>query len=121
MMRRLILHAFALGVVLACATATYAQPYTADDTLAAIEQASIHSGVSAAWLKRIVRCETGGTYNPYSRGRQGELGAVQLHPRGGEWPRFFAAGYTDPFDPLDAVHFLADELLLGRASSWSCR
>ena len=120
MTRRIVLHAFALVTVLCCVAVAHAEPYTADDTLAAIEQASANSGVSYAWLYRIVRCETGGTFNPYARGRLGERGAVQLYPRGGEWPRFFVH-YSDPDNPYEAVHYLADALLAGRARAWSCR
>lgn len=29
---------------------------------------------------RVAYCETGGTYNPYARGRAGERGVFQLHP-----------------------------------------
>ena len=95
------------------------QRYTADDTLAAIEQYSAEFDVSYTWLRSIVRCETGGTYSPYAVGRQGELGAAQLHPRG-EILRFYAWGYDDPFSPYQAVRFLAQRLNQGGARAWSC-
>lgn len=98
----------------------FAQPYTPDDTLHAIEEASIHSGVPYARLRRIVACETGHTYRNDLIGRQGEIGAVQLHPRG-MLPTFYASGYTNPRNPYDSVHFLADSILIGRARAWSCR
>ena len=120
MTRRLILHGFALVAVLCCAAVAHAEPYTPEDTLAAIEEASINSGVSYAWLRRIVACETGHTFRNDLIGRQGEIGAVQLHPRG-LLPAFYRAGYTNPRNPQDAVHFLADQILLGRARAWSCR
>lgn len=116
----MMLHGFALFVVLASAAPTFAESFTADDTLDAIAVASANSGVSYARLLRVIRCETGGTFNPYSIGRQGELGAVQLHPRGELW-RFYAYGYTNPFNPYHAVHFLADRILVGGAGAWSCR
>jgi soluble lytic murein transglycosylase-like protein len=94
--------------------------YTADDTLAAIWQYSIEQDVSYAWLYRIVKCESGGDFNPYARGRQGELGAVQLHPRG-ELLRFYAWGYDDPFSPYQSVRFLAQRINQGGARAWSCR
>jgi hypothetical protein len=93
--------------------------YTAQDTLDAIDQYSVEMGVSRAFLLRVVRCETGGTFDPYSVGRQGELGAAQLHPRG-ELLRFYAWQYTDPFSPWQAVRFLAQRVLMGGASAWSC-
>lgn len=96
------------------------EAYTASDTLAAIDQYSAEQGVSAALLTRVVSCETGGTFDPYSVGRQGELGAVQLHPRG-ELPRFLAWGYTDAFSPWQSVRFLAQRVAMGGAGAWSCR
>lgn len=96
------------------------EAYTAEDTLAAIDEASVEIGVSRAWLTRVVSCETGGTFNPYSVGRQGELGPTQLHPRG-LLPKFFSWGYTDPFSPYQSVRFLAQEFSYGRAGAWSCR
>lgn len=100
---------------------THAQEatYTAEDTIAAIDQASEEIGVSAPYLTSIVRCETGGTFSPYSVGRQGELGAAQLHPRG-LLRTFFSWGYLDPFSPYQAVRFLAQEISFGRARAWSC-
>jgi hypothetical protein len=94
-------------------------PYTPEDTLAAIDQASDEIGVPAAVLYHIVRCETGGRFDPYSVGRQGELGAAQLHPRG-LLPTFYAWGYDDPFSPWQSVRFLAQQITYGRASQWSC-
>lgn len=96
-----------------------AMAYSADDTLEAISEASSTYGVSASYLRSIVRCETAGTYDPYAVGSQGELGAVQLHPRG-ELPRFYAWGYDDPYDPYQAVPFLAQRLLQGGARAWTC-
>jgi soluble lytic murein transglycosylase-like protein len=96
-----------------------AQPYTAADTIEAIDQASTETGVSRTWIYATVKCETGGTFNPYAIGRQGELGAAQLHPQG-ELPRFFAWGYTDPFNPSQAILFLAQRFAVGGARAWSC-
>lgn len=93
--------------------------YTADDVIAAIQQYSEEQGVSKAFLMRVVRCETGGTFDPYSVGKQGELGAAQLHPRG-LLPKFYDWGYTDVFSPYQSVRFLAQEVNFGRASAWSC-
>lgn len=93
--------------------------YTAEDTLLAIDQAADEIGVSAAYLTAIVRCETGGTFSNYKVGRQGELGAVQLHPRG-ELLRFYRWGYLDPLSPYQSVRFLAQEISFGRAAAWSC-
>ena len=104
-----------------CARSAHAesQSYTAEDTIAAIDEASAEIGVSRAWLYRTVECETGGTFDPYSRGKQGELGAAQLHPYG-ELQRFYAWGYLDPYSPYQAVRFMAQRFEMGAAYRWSC-
>jgi hypothetical protein len=109
-----------VGLVAGAALGIRAQEaYTAQDTLAAIHEASAETGVSESYLKSVVRCETGGTFDPYSVGRQGELGAAQLHPRG-ELPRFYAVGWLDPFSPYQAVRFMAQRFIDGGAGAWSC-
>jgi hypothetical protein len=110
-----------LAVIIMTLNLSYARAadYTSDDTLAAIEQYSAEFGVSYGWLYRIVRCETGWTFNPYSVGRLGELGAAQLHPRG-ELLRFYRWGYDDPFSPYQSVAFLAQRLSQGGARAWTC-
>ena len=96
-----------------------ARAYDADDTLAAIDQASADTGVSRARLYAIVRCETGGTFSPNAVGRLGEIGAAQLY-RKGELPNFYARGYDNPWNPYQAVDFLANRLLEGGARAWTC-
>ena len=76
--------------------------FTPHDTLAAIEAAP---PALRARVRAIVRCETGGTFNPYARGRLGERGAVQLYSRG-LLLHFHRVGYTDPDDPYQAVAYL---------------
>jgi soluble lytic murein transglycosylase-like protein len=94
--------------------------YTADDTLAAIDQASAEIGVDPSYLLRIVRCEDP-TLDPYVVGDHGtSFGAVQLHQGGGELARFLAWGYSDIFDPYQSIRFLAQEITFGRARAWSC-
>lgn len=88
---------------------------------ALVADAAERHGVSAAWALRIVRCETGGTWNPRAVGDGGNsLGIAQLHRRG-LLPRFYAQGYSDPFDAAEAADFLARSLAQGLASHWSCR
>src|SRR4029434_2074114 len=88
-------------------------------TLAAIEQYADEQGVSYRWLQSIVRCETGGTYDPYSVGRAGEKGGAPLHTRG-ELIRFYAWGYDNVWSPYQSVRFLAQRLAMGGARAWSC-
>lgn len=67
----------------------------------------------------IVRQEIGGVgFDPYAIGKSGELGPVQLHPRG-KLPEFFALGYTDPFSPWQAIDYLEGALQRGQAWAWS--
>jgi hypothetical protein len=76
--------------------------FTPADTHAAIARAPASL---RGWVHAIVRCETGGTFNPYARGRLGERGAVQLYQRG-LLPHFFRVGYTDPDNPYQATEYL---------------
>lgn len=118
----LILMLIAAGVIIYVSSPPvgHAQvPYDSSDTLAAIDEASSEIGVSYAWLYATVKCETANTFDPYSVGRQGELGAAQLHPRG-ELPRFYAIGYLDPFSPYQSVRFMAQRFKAGGAGAWSC-
>lgn len=119
---RILRHVAALLVVFALtAHAAQAQErFTPDDVLDAINLASADSGVSYEWLRRVIACETGQTYNPYVVGKQGELGPAQLHPRG-LLPEFYKAGYTDPVDPYQALTFTAQRFLRGDAYKWTCR
>jgi hypothetical protein len=98
----------------------HAQGYTAADTISAIDAVSEGTGVSWSRLYRVIGCETGWTFSPNVVGRQGEKGPAQLHPRG-ELPNFYAWGYSNPYDPYQAVQFLAERILQGGAKAWSCR
>ena len=117
--RALALLLVAVLLALSARTSHAQEAYSAADTLTAVQQASDATGVSYAWLRATVRCETGGTFDPYSIGRQGEEGAAQLHPRG-LLPTFYAWGYDDPFDPYEAVLFMAQEFEAGQSFRWTC-
>lgn len=93
--------------------------YTPADTLAAIEQYTTEFHVPYRWVYDVVACETGGTFSNYLVGRAGEVGAVQLHPRG-ELPRFYDWGYLDPHSPWQSVRFLVQRYLYGGQGAWSC-
>jgi hypothetical protein len=85
--------------------------YTADDTLIALDAASSRA-------RCVVGYETGWTFDPNLVGRAGEQGAAQLHPRG-KLPEFYAAGYTDPWSPYQAVEYLDAEIAAGHGSAWT--
>lgn len=107
-------------VIGGAAVGIHAEPFTVDDTQAAIVRASSTTGVSESWLRRVVRCETGGTFRPDAVGDHGtSFGIAQLH-RGGLLSAFYAE-YDNPFDPYQAAEFMARQFLNGGAHYWSCR
>ena len=90
----------------------WVEPWTPDDVIARIAWATPRA-------RCIVRSEVGGVgYDPYRNGRQGELGPVQLHPRG-KLPEFYARGYRDPHSPHEAVDYLEWALANGQAGHWT--
>lgn len=92
------------------ARASASAPYDAGDTLQAIDAAATDTGVPYQELFRRVRCETGGTFNPNAEGDGGHShGAVQLNDYGA-LQRFYDVGYTNPYNPYEAVHFMAEVL-----------
>lgn len=102
-----------------------AQEYTAADTLAAIDEAAAELGVDRGRMYRIVGCETGWTFSPRVEGDRGHShGVAQLNDFGNALPRFYEVGYTDPYNPYQAVYFMAEALAgmhphLGR-HTWNC-
>jgi hypothetical protein len=97
--------------------------WTVSDVHQAILDASNNTGVPHARLWRIVACETGRTFDPWSIGDKGtSFGPIQLHVGGGEITRYRAAyPGRSLYDPYATVEFLATAILDGRAASWSCR
>ncbi len=75
------------------------------------------------YLTRVAACESGGfrpdvIYGP-ARGRAGEIGLFQLHPRG-LLPLFYARGYSNPWDPNQQARFAEWAFANGLARHWSC-
>lgn len=103
----------------------YAAPYDSADTLEAIAQASVDVGAPYHQLLGIVRCETGGTFNPNLDGDGGHShGPAQLNDYGNALPIFYANGGTNPYNPYESVYFMAEVLMgmhppLGR-HTWNC-
>lgn len=93
--------------------------YDSSDTLAAIDAASLETGVSRAWIYRTISCETGTTFDPRAVGHRGELGAAQLAPWG-ELRRFYQWGNDNPFDPYQSITFMAHRFAQGGSGAWSC-
>jgi hypothetical protein len=126
----LFLRAWTIGMLLAAIVLmvrnAHAEAYSADDTEAAIADVHAAYGVPIGRLHEIVSCETGRTMDPNVVGDHGtSFGAVQLH-RGGALSHFFSLGYTDPFNPWQAIEYLARALIgeflgLGIGGwSWTC-
>jgi hypothetical protein len=93
-----------------------AQQFTERDTHTAVAAAAHERGVSERLLDCMVFHES--TYDPYALGARGELGAAQLHPRG-RLADFYARGYLNPFNPYQAVDYLAAALTEGDGAAWS--
>ncbi len=96
---------FAIAFAREPQSAGASEPFTMDDTLAAVDGAPEPIGC-------LVYHETWPHWDPYSVGAAGELGAAQLHP-GGELPAFLHGDWTplppserDPFNPDQAVAYL---------------
>lgn len=113
-----------LVVIAISAHESYAAPYDKEDTLAAIAAASVDTGVPYATIYNIVACETGHTFNPNAEGDGGHShGAAQLNDYGNALPLFYTV-YTNPYNPYEAVYFMAESLRgdhppLGR-HTWNC-
>jgi hypothetical protein len=100
-----------------CATAAMpahaSEPWTADDTLAAMDA---HGPLVAC----MVRLEVGGVgYSPYAVGAAGELGAAQLAPFGllplyEDW-----SGGASPYDPYTSLAFMDWAIGAGYGPQWS--
>lgn len=75
--------------------------YTEDDTLQSLEG-------KPAMVWRIIYCES--KFDPYAYNqRSGAAGAAQLLPgRSNGQGIFYSWGYTDPYDPDQAVSFVMD-------------
>lgn len=101
----------AILALLGLATLGARWDYTADDTLAALQSAS-------ARTECVIGYETGWSWSPNLVGRAGEIGAAQLHPRG-RLADFYARGYSDPWNPYEAVAYADAEIRAGRGSAWS--
>lgn len=91
--------------------------WTDADVSAALTQASQKTGVSRSLLRCLSWYES--EWHPYAVGRRGELGLFQLLPRRGLLPDFYAAGYTNPFNPYQSSLFAAEMIDAGYGYFWS--
>lgn len=128
-MRSLTIALIIVAIIIACnggrLAMAQADTYSAEDTLDALNRASADTDVPLYTLYAIVKCETGGTFNPNLDGDGGHShGPAQLNDYGNALPAFYAAGYTNPYDPYEAIYFMAESLRgdhrpLGR-HTWNC-
>ncbi len=94
--------------------------FTASDTLIAIDAAAAAHGVPVALLRCLVSVETGGTFNPAAVGDNGQsFGAAQLYTAG-LLPDFHARGGLSPFNPYEAVPYMARVIAAG-GGPWNWR
>lgn len=75
------------------------------------------------YLARVAACESRNfapdvVYGP-TRGRAGEIGLFQLHPRG-LLPLFYSRGYTDPWSPVQQAAFATWAFGAGYGRHWTC-
>jgi hypothetical protein len=102
--------ALAVGVLVALAGRAHADGWTSDDVHAALVG-------QPEQVICIVRLES--TFQPYAVNRSsGARGPVQIVPGLSADQHFRARGYTDPFDPYQAIPFLVDEILAGWGAQW---
>lgn len=114
-------HALVMAVCLVVCGSTPALGQSRSDVIEIITERAAAHGVSAAWLIRVASCETGGTFNPASRGDGGRSwGLFQLHERGLR-PLFYQMGYSDPDNAWEASDFAAWAFANGYSRHWSCR
>lgn len=116
MIYRLLRHATILAVVAIAATSTAAGARPAGLEQIVRERAEAH-GASGDLLVGIIDCETGRTWDASLVGAAGELGPVQLHPRG-ELIEFYRRGYSDPTDWWEAGDFASSRLAEGERNAW---
>ena len=93
--------------------------WTAEHTLHAIEiNSEVHS-IAYESLVCIVGYETGWTFNPYAIGDGGKShGVAQLHEKG-LLPLFYRWGYSNPYNPYEAVDFLGAAINHGYKWNWT--
>lgn len=105
----------------------HASAFSPADTAAALESVGpIYGFAVEQHARSIVWCETGGTLSPSAIGDHGSsFGAAQLH-HGGLLEHFRSVGYSDPFNPYEAIDYLA-RAIVGEWSylrigawSWTC-
>lgn len=84
--------------------------FTSEDIVDAFKSASL-------LVQCAIRVETP-SLNPYTIGKEFELGPGQFH-RKGKLARFYQDGYTNPFDPYQVVEFMGYQFKLGDANHWA--
>jgi hypothetical protein len=69
------------------------------------------------YLTRVARCES--DLDPGARGRAGEIGLFQLHPRG-LLPTFYDWGFSNPYNGWEQARFAELAFARGLAHHWAC-
>jgi hypothetical protein len=88
-----------------------------------LEEASARYDVWYDKLEYAVHCESDhfsmDVITGLRLGKAGEIGAVQLHPRG-LLPDFYRTGYSNPRSFRQSVFYLAEMVAKGYRRHWSC-
>ena len=110
-----LIRAGVLAALLAIASPVHAdEDVSVSDVI--IERANAHN-ISASMMLRLADCES--RMDPRAVGKEGEVGLMQLHPRG-LLPEFFRLGYGNPWSAWQQSDFTARMLADGLGRHWSC-
>jgi hypothetical protein len=84
---------------------------------AVVRERAVAHDVSPWLLEALATCES--RLDPEAVGAAGELGLMQLHPRG-LLPAFYRMGFDDPWSVYQQADFAAWAIANGYARHWSC-
>ena len=88
--------------------------YYGGTVIDAIYYWSAYYGISADWMLRVARCESG--FDPTAVGPNGEIGVFQFMSG-----TFYAYGGSNPWDPWDNARVAASMFSQGLSWHWVCQ
>ena len=112
----MILRKIVLAAWLAFAASTGAASAQSGGYVQAIYDACAIYGCNGDQLVGVVECETGGTWDPYVIGPNGERGLFQYHPVSHN-----PAGYYAWEDPYLQIQIAAQDWAAGLGHHWVCQ
>jgi hypothetical protein len=84
------------------------------DIISIITSAALAHGISAEWMIRVARCESG--LNIYAHNPSGATGLFQFMPG-----TFVGNGGVDIYDPTQQANVAAKMFANGQSYQWSCK